>query len=40
MNICVMGLWHLGSVTASSLASIGFSVIGYDADERLIDSLN
>tara|TARA_B110000858_G_scaffold73258_1_gene85179 strand:- start:2293 stop:3585 length:1293 start_codon:yes stop_codon:yes gene_type:complete len=35
-----MGLWHLGSVTASSLASIGFNVIGYDADERLIDSLN
>ena len=35
-----MGLWHLGTVTASSLASIGFNVIGYDPNKRLIELLN
>ena len=35
-----MGLWHLGTVTASSLASIGFNVTGYDSDKKIIDALN
>lgn len=30
MNVCVAGLWHLGSVTAACLAGAGHNVIGYD----------
>jgi UDPglucose 6-dehydrogenase len=33
MKICVQGLWHLGSVTAVCLASIGHEVVGLDFDE-------
>tara|TARA_B100000579_G_C22838028_1_gene859902 strand:- start:1299 stop:2609 length:1311 start_codon:yes stop_codon:yes gene_type:complete len=40
MNICVMGLWHLGGVTAGCLASIGHKVIGVDYDQNVIDSFN
>lgn len=32
MKICVHGLWHLGSVTAACLASMGHEVIGLDLD--------
>ncbi len=30
MKVCVYGLWHLGSVTAASLASLGHDVVGLD----------
>ncbi len=30
MRICVQGLWHLGSVTAACLASVGHEVVGLD----------
>ena len=30
MKVCVQGLWHLGSVTAACLASIGHEVVGLD----------
>ncbi|SHI27715.1 UDP-glucose dehydrogenase family protein [Pollutimonas bauzanensis] len=40
MKICVQGLWHLGSVTAACLASIGHEVVGLDSDEHSIDGLN
>jgi UDPglucose 6-dehydrogenase len=30
MNVAVVGLWHLGSVTAACLAAAGFSVTAYD----------
>ncbi|MBC8390987.1 MAG: UDP-glucose 6-dehydrogenase, partial [Deltaproteobacteria bacterium] len=30
MNIAVLGMWHLGTVTAGCLAKAGYSVIGYD----------
>ena len=30
MKICVYGLWHLGSVTAACMASVGHEVIGFD----------
>lgn len=30
MKICVQGLWHLGSVTAACLASVGYEVVGLD----------
>jgi UDPglucose 6-dehydrogenase len=33
VNVCVAGLWHLGSVTAACLASAGHDVVGYDANE-------
>src|SRR5437868_2947775 len=37
MKISVVGLWHLGSVTAGCLASIGFDVTAIDEDKELID---
>lgn len=40
MRVCVQGLWHLGSVTAACLASVGHDVVGLDADQRTIDDLN
>ena len=36
MKVCVQGLWHLGSVTASCLASVGHDVAGLDADAATI----
>jgi len=36
MKVCVMGLWHLGSVTAACLASAGHQVIGFDFDESVV----
>lgn len=39
MNVCVFGLWHLGSVTAACLASLGHSVVGLDADAATIERL-
>ena len=40
MKICVLGLWHLGSVTAACMASVGHSVLGLDFDEPLVARLN
>lgn len=39
MNICVFGLWHLGSVTAAALAGAGHDVIGLDFDPDTIAAL-
>ncbi len=39
MNICVLGLWHLGTVTAACLAQAGHNVIGIDFDEKTVDCL-
>lgn len=39
MKICVFGLWHLGSVTAACLSSLGFDVVGLDTDHKLISGL-
>ena len=39
MEVCVQGLWHLGSVTAACLASVGHDVIGLDTDQTTIDGL-
>jgi UDPglucose 6-dehydrogenase len=39
MKICVAGLWHLGTVTASCLAERGHDVIGYDADVATVSAL-
>ena len=40
MKICVQGLWHLGSVTAACLASVGHDVLGLDGDSNNISNLN
>ena len=32
MNVCVFGLWHLGTVTAACLAAAGHQVVGLDFD--------
>lgn len=39
MRVCVQGLWHLGSVTAACLASVGHSVVGLDFDEARVRDL-
>ncbi len=40
MNICVLGLWHLGSVTAACMASLGHRVVGLAFDESLVARLD
>lgn len=39
MKICVVGLWHLGCVTAACMAQVGHQVTAYDADETFIQKL-
>src|SRR4051812_10358362 len=39
MNICVFGLWHLGTVTAACLAEAGYTVVATDPDEVVVASL-
>jgi UDPglucose 6-dehydrogenase len=39
VKICVMGLWHLGSVTAACLASAGHKVSGFDFNEEIVSKL-
>jgi len=40
MKVCVVGLWHLGSVTAACLSSDGHQVYGLDFDAQVIDGLS
>lgn len=40
LKICVYGLWHLGTVTAACLASVGHTVIGLDDGKENIRSLS
>lgn len=39
MKIAVVGLWHLGSVTAACLAGAGYEVLAYDANAETIAQL-
>ncbi len=39
MRIGVVGLWHLGCVTAACLADSGFTVVGVDPDPEVISGL-
>jgi UDPglucose 6-dehydrogenase len=39
VKICVQGLWHLGSVTAASLAALGHRVVGFDYDAATVANL-
>lgn len=38
-NIAVVGLWHLGSVYAASLARMGFDVVGIDFKPEVVEGL-
>ena len=38
-TIGVLGLWHLGSVTAACLAEAGYDVLAVDPDKAVIDGL-
>lgn len=38
--VAVIGMWHLGLVTAACLANVGYSVVGYDPDDRVIEGLS
>ena len=39
MKVCVFGLWHLGTVTAACVASLGHETAGLDFDETTIERL-
>jgi len=39
MKICVLGLWHLGTVTAGCLTLGGHQVTGLDYDEEVVSNL-
>jgi UDPglucose 6-dehydrogenase len=39
LNVAVLGLWHLGTVTAACLASAGHRVVGIDSDAKLVSGL-
>ena len=39
MKVAVLGLWHLGSVTAACIASAGHSVAGFDPDAGTVAAL-
>jgi UDPglucose 6-dehydrogenase len=38
-RVCVIGLWHLGCVTAACLADLGYRVTGVDRDRKRVDDL-
>jgi UDPglucose 6-dehydrogenase len=40
VNVCVFGLWHLGTVTAACLASMGHRVTGLDSDPVRVTQLS
>lgn len=39
-NVCVMGMWHLGSVTSACLADLGYKVVGFDFDNTVTENLS
>lgn len=38
-NVCVVGLWHLGSVTSACLSNSGHRVVGIDKDIIVVENL-
>jgi len=40
VRVAVVGLWHLGTVTAACLASAGHEVVGIDFDAAVVSALN
>jgi UDPglucose 6-dehydrogenase len=39
-KVCVIGIWHLGSVYSACLAELGYFVVGVDRDQNRVDNLN
>lgn len=39
-KVCVIGIWHLGSVYSACLAELGYSVVGVDKDQNRVENLN
>jgi UDPglucose 6-dehydrogenase len=39
VKVCVLGLWHLGVVTAACLAAAGHDVVGVDEDAERVSAL-
>jgi len=39
-KVCVIGLWHLGSVVSVCLADLGYVVVGVDKDSAVVKNLN
>jgi UDPglucose 6-dehydrogenase len=39
-DVCVIGMWHLGSVTSACLADLGYEVIGFDSDNSVVENLS
>jgi len=39
-KVCVVGIWHLGSVVSACLADLGYRVIGVDKDSKRVRNLN
>jgi len=39
-NVCVIGIWHLGSVYSACLADLGYQVTGADPDAKIVNDLN
>jgi len=39
-KVCVVGIWHLGSVYSACLAELGYSVVGVDRDKDKVENLN
>jgi len=40
MNICVYGVWHLGTVTAACLAEMGHAVVGFEENTAVMNALS
>lgn len=38
-KICVIGMWHLGCVTAACFAKLGVDVVCFDPDKKVIENL-
>lgn len=39
INIGTLGLWHLGCVYSACLAKLGFNVVAFDSDKKVIENL-
>jgi UDPglucose 6-dehydrogenase len=39
-KVCVVGIWHLGSVVSACLADLGYTVVGVDRDANKVADLN
>ena len=39
-KVCVVGIWHLGSVVSACLADLGYTVVGVDQDANNVADLN